>query len=389
MRKSEILITCPKGFSPYLTGETEALGFPVLSASHTGVLTGGDMADAMRLNLHIRTGHRVLFKVGGFKAKDADDLYGGISAIKWEDFISEDGYVCVTSKVQNPTIKDSRYSNLVCKDAVVDRIRRLKGRRPDSGPERHGAVVDVYWAGEDASVYLDTSGEPLSNRGYRKIPLGAPLRESLSAALLMAAGWKGEGNFVNPMCGSGTLAVEAVLIALGRAPGLLRENFSFMHLKGFDKTAWESMKQRARTLERKTLRGKVIATDINPRAVESAMKNSEAAGVIHLMDFKVCDFRETPVPEEGGIVMLNPGYGKRMGSEGELSETYRAIGDFFKKKCTGYRGYIFTGNPGLSKAVSLRTKRRLVFYNGPIECRLLQYELYEGTKEEKQKQKSG
>jgi putative N6-adenine-specific DNA methylase len=185
------------------------------------------------------------------------------------------------------------------------------------------------------------------------------------------------------MCGSGTLAIEAAMIALRKAPGLLRNNFGFMHLKGFDKSAWNILRKKAAAVSRKSLHGKIIATDINQEAVEAAKKNAMTAGVAHLMDFGVCDYAETPVPEGGGVVMLNPEYGERLGRLEELKETYRGIGDFFKKRCQGYKGYIFTGNLDLAKKVGLRTKRRIPFFNSNIECRLLEYELYEGSKKGK------
>jgi 23S rRNA G2445 N2-methylase RlmL len=375
-----ILITCAKGAAPFLCGELAALGYPVLSSGVSGAATEGTVADAMRLNLFVRTGQRVLFLLREFGAADTEGLYRGISAIAWEEHIGDEGYVSVTSYVDHPGVPDSRYVNLKAKDAIVDRIREKFGKRPDSGPERDRSVISVHWKGGRCSVYLDTSGEPLSKRGYRKIPLKAPMQETLAASVVMAAGWNGTGNFINPMCGSGTLAIEAALIGLGRAPGLSRTNFGFMHLKGFDRELWDGMRAEAGKRAARELHGRIIATDVNPAAVDAAMQNARAAGVSHLIEFNVCDFAATAIPEGGGIVMLNPEYGERMGHVKALEETYRRIGDFFKKKCGGYAGYIFTGNLGLAKKVGLRTKRRLTFFNGGIECRLLEYELYEGTR---------
>ena len=240
--KSRIVITCGKGISYFLKEEILSLGLPILSEGVAHVETEGTMFDAMRLNLLIRTGHRVLFLLETFHAKNPDGLYEKISRIQWEDYISEDGYICVTSTVETPTIQDSRFANLKCKDAMVDRIKRKCGHRPDSGPKRDRTVIHLYWKNEVCLVYLDTSGEPLSKRGYRRIPLKAPMQETLAAAVILATGWKGDRNFVNPMCGSGTLAIEAALIALGRTPGLLRGNYGFMHLKGFDQSSWKALR---------------------------------------------------------------------------------------------------------------------------------------------------
>ncbi len=379
MKKSRIIVTCAKGVPPFLKEEVLSLGLPVLSETVAGVETEGTMEDAMRLNLFLRTGQRVLLLLREMGVRNADELYRGISRIAWEDYVPPEEVLCVTSAVDNPTIRDSRFANLKCKDAIVDRIVRKIGRRPDSGPERTGVVVDLYWKRDLCLVYLDTSGEPLYRRGYRRIPLRAPMQETLAAAVVQATGWKGRGSFVNPMCGSGTLVVEAALIALDMAPGLLRKNFGFMHLKGFNPSSWNKMREKARGRVKKSFPGKLVATDIDSRAVRAAEQNAATAGVDRLIEFDLGDYSATPLPEGGGVVILNPEYGERMGKIGELEEVYRGIGDFFKKKCQGYTGYIFTGNPDLAKKVGLKAKRRIPFFSSNIECRLLEYDLYEGS----------
>jgi len=379
-KKSRIVITCAKGVSPFLKQEILSVGFPALSAGMAEVETEGTMEDTQRLNLLIRTGQRVLYLLESFSARTPEDLYKRVSRISWEDYIPEDSYFSVTSSVHNPTIKDSRFANVKCKDAIVDRIKEKRGRRPDTGPERDKIVVHLYWKGNICQVFLDTSGEPLSRRGYRMIPLKAPMQETLGAAVVLATGWTGDGNLINPMCGSGTLAIEAALIALERAPGLLRSNYGFMHLRGFDEPSWKILRRKIRAEAKDRLSGKIIATDISQQAVEAAKKNAMIAGVDRFIEFGVCDFSETPIPNGEGAVILNPEYGERLGEGVELKEIYIRIGDFFKKKCQRYRGYVFTGNLDLSKKIGLRTSRRILFYNGPIECRLLEYDLYEGSR---------
>ncbi|MBP1700071.1 MAG: putative N6-adenine-specific methylase [Deltaproteobacteria bacterium] len=382
-KKSRIVITCAKGVSPFLKQEILSVGFPALSAGMAEVETEGTMEDTQRLNLLIRTGQRVLYLLESFSARTPEDLYKRVSRISWEDYIPEDSYFSVTSSVHNPTIKDSRFANVKCKDAIVDRIKEKRGRRPDTGPERDKIVVHLYWKGNICQVFLDTSGEPLSRRGYRMIPLKAPMQETLGAAVVLATGWTGDGNLINPMCGSGTLAIEAALIALERAPGLLRSNYGFMHLRGFDEPSWKILRRKIRAEAKDRLSGRIIATDISQQAVEAAKKNAMTAGVERFIEFGICNFSETPVPSGGGAVVLNPEYGERLGETEKLKETYKNIGDFFKKKCQGYRGYLFTGNLDLAKKVGLRTNRRITFFNGPIECRLLEYDLYEGSKKSK------
>ncbi len=374
------MITCSKGIAPVLEKELESLDFRVFSTMEAGVTTEGTIADAMYLNLHLRTGHRVLFLIREFMARDVEDLYRELSEVAWEECVDERGYICMTSNVDNPSVRDARYVNVRCKDAVVDRMRLKTGTRPDSGPGREGLVFFIHWKAEKAAIYIDTSGIPLCRRGYRKIPLDAPMQETLAAAIVMSSGWAGEGNFINPMCGSGTLAIEAALIGLKRAPGLLRSNYSFMHLRGFDAAFWEGLRREARRAGAKGLTGRIIATDIRKEAVEAARRNAATAGVEHLIEFSVCDYAGTVMPEGGGAVIMNPEYGARMGKVRELEAVYKGIGDFFKQKCRGYRGYIFTGNLELAKKVGLRSSKRTIFYNGEIECRLLEYELYEGSR---------
>ena len=379
-RKSRILVTCPKGIAPYLRQELEKLRFPILSETAAAVATEGTLDDTMRLNLSLRTAHRVHFLLREFRAATPDDLYIELLSVPWESYIDAGGYVCVTSAVLTETITDTRFANVKVKDAIVDRLREKRGRRPDSGPDRTQAVVYLFWRGDQAGIFLDTSGEALSKRGYRKMPFKAPMQETLAAAVVMATGWDGRGNFINPMCGSGTLAIEAALIGLNRAPGILRDNFGFMHIMGFDRKRWLALREEAKVQSGSALFGKIIASDIDPAAIAAATQNATMAKVERHISLGACDFAETPIPQGGGVVLLNPEYGERLGVTEQLKATYTRIGDFLKQKCSGYGGYVLTGNAELAKHIGLRPKRRLQFYNGEIECRLLEYELYEGTR---------
>ncbi|MBN1381401.1 MAG: class I SAM-dependent RNA methyltransferase [Deltaproteobacteria bacterium] len=378
--KSKILITCAKGIPPYLQAEIRAANLPVLAQLEAAVETEGTLIDAMALNLGIRTGQRVLYRIESFRARNVDDLYRCLSRMPWEEWLYDKGYLTVTSAVNNPTIRDNRFANVRCKDAIVDRMQQNYGRRPDSGPDRSKTVIHLYWKGSEASVYFDTSGESLSKRNYRKIPLLAPMQESLAAAIVMATPWSGYGAFINPMCGSGTLAIEAAMMALEKAPGLLRTNFGFMHIKGFPLSEWQNLRGKARESTKKSIPGKIIATDISEEAVAAAEQNARTAGVESHIAFGVCNYDHTSVPERGGVIVINPPYGERLGDLNNLGETYRGVGDFFKQKGRGYRGYVFTGNLDLAKKIGLKTRRRIPFYNGEIECRLLEYELYEGSR---------
>ena len=381
MRKNEMLvITCSRGVVDYLRREVEQLGYIVQSATDTRIEIAASLYDAARLNLMLRTGVNVLCLLKQFSCEDPDELYREVVSFPWEDYIAPSEYLSVVSRVNTPTINNSVFVSRKVKDAIVDRVSGKRGNRPNSGPDRGNVVINLYWDDDRCWIYLNTSGKKLSDRSYRKIPHTAPLQETLAAALLVAAGFDGSQTLVNPMCGSGTLAIEAALIALNRAPGLLRSNFGLKHVIGFDLEAWSTLRKEVRAESRKEPSFRIIATDIDKKAVEAAKKNAQTAGVDHAIEFHVCDFRDTPIPKEKGIIILNPEYGHRLGKEHELEGTYKGIGDFFKNKCSGFTGYVFTGNMALAKKVGLRTSRRLIFFNARIECRLLEYQMYVGSK---------
>ena len=360
--------------------ELKTLGYPIIKVVDAGVFTEGTLEDCWRLNLQIRTGLRVLFQIAEFEAEDSEALYREALKVKWNQWIADDGYVCVISSVVNPSIDNTQFARMKLKDAVVDQIRSVSGSRPDSGPDQNKTVLFLYWRESQVMLYFDTSGRPLSNRGYRVHPWKAPVRETLAAAIISATRWDENSHFINPMCGSGTIAIEAALIALGRPPGFLRDNFGFMHLLPFDKAAYQLVRDSIPSATRKELPFSIQASDLNSNAIEAARDNAKLAGVDHIIEFSVSDFRDVDLPDAPGIVVMNPEYGERLGAEKELLSFYREIGDFFKKKAAGYWAYVFTGNLGLGKRIGLRTTRRIEFYNGPIDCRLMEFELYAGTK---------
>jgi putative N6-adenine-specific DNA methylase len=381
MRKNEMLvITCSRGVVDYLRREVEQLGHTVQSATDTRIEIAASLYDAARLNLMLRTGVNVLCLLKQFSCEGPDELYREAVSFPWEDYIAPSEYLSIISHVDTPTINNSVFAGQKLKDAIVDRVSEKCGSRPNSGPGRDNVVINLYWNDDRCWIYLNTSGKKLSDRSYRKIPHAAPMQETLAAALLYAAGFDGSQPLVNPMCGSGTLAIEAALIALKRAPGLLRSNFGLKHIMGFDSETWSALRKEVRAQSRREPLFRIIATDIDKKAIEAAKKNAQTAGVDQVIEFHVCDFNDTPIPKEKGIVILNPEYGHRLGKLHELEETYKSIGDFFKNKCAGFTAYIFTGNMALAKKVGLRTRRRLIFFNARIECRLLEYHMYVGSK---------
>ena len=376
-RKNKIILPCSPGLAEPVAKEITGLGFPVLKTDPKAVETEGTFNDAMLLNYKLRTANRVLWFISGFRGIHPNHLYKNAIKIPWEQILEPEDYFSIDSFVKNKFIRDTRFANLKLKDAIADRFTEQTGRRPDSGSEKDHAVVYMRWMEEDVELFIDLSGQTIAKHGYRKIPGGAPLMENLAAAMINETQWDRNSHFINPMCGSGTLAIEAALMALGIYPGKFRKNYGFQHIQLYDRAAWHRIRDKAES-ERTTasLNFKIIATDIDRRAISNARENAKAAGVDHLIDFRVCTFEDTVIPAGKGTIMFNPEYGERMGEEAALEKTYEEIGNFLKKKCAGYIGYIFTGNLELAKKVGLRTKQRIPFFNGTIECRLLEYEMY-------------
>lgn len=378
--QSRIIITCNNRLSPYLQQEVEALGFKIKRTFSTGLELEGTINDCIPLNLNLRCASQVLYSVKTFTAENPAQLYKELLEIAWEELIDFTGYFSVTSTVDNETITTPLFANLKVKDAIVDRIKEKKEIRPNTGSDANKAVIHLYWKENEAEIFIDTSGETLAKHGYRKIPGKAPMLEALAAGTIMASAWDRKSPFVVPMCGSGTLAIEAALIATDKTPGLFRMNYGFMHIIGYDEQVFFEERRKLKEKAKKEIDFRIIATDHSEDAIDISRKNAQTAGVDHLIDFAVCDFADTEVPEGSGIVIFNPEYGERLGVHTKLEATYKRIGDFMKQKCKGYRGYIFTGNPDLAKKIGLRASRRIEFYNGKLDCRLLEYELYEGSK---------
>ena len=391
-----IIISCAKELSRWTEIEVIDMGYKPIEVTENTVVVRGSMRDVMRLNLNLRTAHRVLVPLLRTTCRNIKDLYHAAASIDWENLIEADGYFSVSSIVHNYTIRDTRLPSLYTKDAIADRMRDKCQRRPDSGGENKGSAVFVYWERDEVIIYLDTSGEPLSKRGYRKIPGSAPMQETLAAACIMALRWDRKSPFISPMCGSGTPAIEAALMAMNKAPGTLKGHFAFQSIKGYNhiipgesaptvaprqhvgaspEQIWKEMVLEAKSKEVKDNLPPIIATDISPEAVENAHSNAINAGVAQYINFKACDFGDTEVPQDGpkGAVFFNPEYGIRLGTYDELAPVYTRIGTFMNEKCRGYTGGLITGNPDLARRVDLYYKTRVPFFNGPIDCRLFIY----------------
>lgn len=381
-QKGKVVITFKDRFSPFVEKELIDLGFKPKNVFRTYIELYASLHECMYLNMHLRVASHVLFEIKSFYLHHADDIYRRVKTLPWEEYITKDTYFSVNSHVENDSVDNPLFVNVRVKDAIVDRFRENTGMRPDTGSSYDGAVFQLFWKETQATLYINTSGETIAKHGYRKIPGKAPMLEALAAATIYATGWDRKSPFVNPMCGAGTLAIEAALIATNRYPGLYRDHYSFMHIIGYEEVAY--LKMKADLDEKITpIEGlEIIASDIAEQAVMFTRENAATAGVEDLLSYEVCDFEDSTIPQsDAGIMMVNPEYGERLGEEDELEATYKRLGDFMKQKCAGYTGFVFTGNLDLAKRVGLRPSRKIELYNGTIDCRLLKYELYKGKKD--------
>lgn len=382
---SRILISCQKMLGTALASEVKALGYETVNETPSVVEIRGTMDDCFILNLHLRTASQVLYHIRSFHAENAEELYQKARNIYWEDILLPDVYFSITGYVNNETVNNSMYANVKLKDAIVDRMREKFNSRPSSGNMLDKAAVHLHWNRSYAEIFVNTSGESLARHGFRKIPGTAPLQEALAAAIILSTKWDQASAFINPMCGSGTLAIEAALIAANIPPGYFRKNYAFMHLKNYNEKKYQDCRNRMLAQTNKEGLPQIVCSDISSSAVQIAKLNARAAGVYDFIKFEVCDFRDTTIiPDQAGVVVLNPEYGERLGEVEELEGVYTEIGDFFKKHCTGYTGYVFSGNLDLLKNIGLKPKRKIPFMSAKIECKLMEYALYSGSKKIKE-----
>jgi 23S rRNA G2445 N2-methylase RlmL len=380
-----IFITCAPYLADALKMELASLGYEIISSGFTFAEVTGDAEDIFRLNYFLRTASHVYVLIKSFDCHSLNDLYDELKKISWEDILLSEKYLSIESRSDHPSVNNSMFLNQKIKDAIVDSLREKTGKRPNSGPLKNEAVVYVFWQNESVSVYADTSGQPLYKHGYRLHPGYAPLQESLAAAMIYSSKWDKQSSFVNPMCGSGTLAIEAALMAANLPSGMVRKNFAFMHLKNFPQEEFDHFLQKNNPQVPKKLSVEIVASDSNRIAVQRAREHACVAGVSHLISFMICKAEETPVPEPKGVLFFNPPYGERLGEAENLIPLYQSIGDFMKQKAGGYTGYVLTANKDLGKMIGLKPGRKIPFKNGALDCTLYEFNLYVGTKKNQNK----
>ena len=382
--KQQFFATAPLGIEPLLATELEDLGATEVKQERAGVRFSGDLRIAYQACLWSRLANRILLPLASFKALDSDQLYAGVLALDWSEHLGIDNTFAVDCTLVNSKINHSQYGALRVKDAVVDQFRSRVGDRPSVAVEQPNLRLNLHVYRDQATISIDLSGDSLHRRGYRIDGVHAPLKENLAAAILIRAGWPAicaaGGALVDPLCGSGTLPLEAGLIATDTAPGLLRRYFGFLGWKQHDTNLWEELLQTAWQRQEVGLlqkHGTIVGYDGHNRAVKAAWEHARNAGLDKTIHFERRTLREfvAPASRGAGLLVANPPYGQRLGDVSELPPFYNLLGKMMAQQCHGWKGAVITSEPQLGRSIGLRAGKINVLYNGALKCQLLQFDL--------------
>jgi putative N6-adenine-specific DNA methylase len=374
-----LVVTCSRGLEEVLADELRPLGGAAIAPGRGMVALTGDLRTVYEANLRLRTGIRVLVSVARGRVTSRDELYELASSVSWSDAIGRGQTFAVEVAGQARAFRDTSFAARVVKDAVVDRLRAVRGERPDVDRSAPDVQLHVHLSDGATSLSIDSSGEPLSQRGYRPHGGVAPLNEALAAGILLLTGYDGAEPLLDPMCGSGTIAVEAALIATRTPPGLKRD-FAFERWSGHDRGLFQQV-VRSAGHDRRDAPAPIVARDRDPRAVEATRRNLKAAWMDRWVQVEQGDLRDLVLPwGTGGTIVVNPPYGKRLGDVQRLGGLYRRLGDTFKQRGHGATAWVLAGERSLANQIGLKPSRRIPLFNGPIECRLLRFDLYDGTR---------
>ncbi len=366
------------GLEDLLAQEITAAGGKNIKALNRAVSFNGDKACMYRVNYTCRTALRVLKTIDVFPVRNEYELYYRISQIDWFQYLDEHQTLAVDAFVGNSKITNSHYASLKVKDAIVDFFRRHSGERPSVDIEKPDLRINVHLSGEQCTISLDSSGESLHKRGYRTRQGEAPINEALAAGMIMLSGWDANQPFLDPMCGSATLLIEAAMIAKNIPCGYFRNGFGFMLWDDFDGQLWERLKKQA---DEKISRQnpEIFGYDVNQNVLTAADENLKQVSMGDFINLKQVAFENSAVPTgHPGVIVTNPPYGERI-QKADLKGFYKTIGDVLKQRYSGWEAWLITSDYSALKSVGLRTSRKIKLYNGPLECRFVKYELYDGS----------
>jgi len=365
-----------KGLEPVLAREIEALGASEVKVANRGVDFKGSLETVYRANLWLRTAHRVLWHIATFPARDRQELHAGVHAIDWSQHLTSESTLAVDTVGTNAKLLHTQFTSRVVKDGIVDWFTDRGKKRPNVDLDSPDLHLNARIAGDTCVLSWDTSGDRLHQRGYRGQSSGpAPLKENLAAAILLLSGYDGTMPLVDPMCGSGTILVEAALIARNLPPGILGRKFAFTRHPTYDMRLWANLQGDARSGAREVEGCPIVGFDISEDAIRCSRAAVSGAGVDDIIRLK-----RQPLAEmsnfSSGMIVTNPPYGERIGEINALTSLYEQLGSTFKHKCTGMTAHVLTSSKFLGGRIGLKTSRRDAVWNGPLECRLLHYEVY-------------
>ncbi|MBN8703880.1 MAG: class I SAM-dependent RNA methyltransferase [Bacteroidetes bacterium] len=367
------------GLEDVLAKELMVLGAKDVQAHNRAVSFVGDKGFMYKANYGLRTALSILKPIAKFEVETEKDLYSKIQEIDWTQILTVKQTFMVNTSLNTEVFNHSLYVSQLVKDAIVDQFNEKFKIRPSIDLENPDLVIDIHISKTTCSVSLNSSGVSLYKRGYRKNQTEAILNEVLAAGIVMLSGWDKRSPLIDFMCGSGTILIEAALLANNIPPGYFRKSFSFMNWTDFDAELFELIKESA--IKRiKEEQQSMFGYDILNEAIVKAKENAESAMVDDIMKFTKADFRTIEPEVKRGVIILNPPYGERIQTEEDINVFYKEIGNTLKQKFKGFEAWIFTGNGDAAKSIGLQTSRKLRLFNGPIECRLLKYEMYEGSR---------
>jgi putative N6-adenine-specific DNA methylase len=368
--------TVARGLEVLAAQELEQLGAHAVTPGFCGVAFEGNRALLYRANLWARLPFRILVKLKTFPCQDAQDLYLGIQTLDWSQYLTPDFTLAVNATGKNQNLNHTHFTALQVKNAITDRQQETFGDRSNVDTQKPDVRINVFIDRDLCTVSLDSSGNSLHRRGYRSAVGAAPLKESLAAALIQLSGWQPEQAFYDPLCGSGTLPLEASLKALNIAPGLFRDRFGFETWPDFDLSLWEQLLQKAESSRKESLTASIGGSDRDGGVVEQAIANAQHCGVGDRVWFAEIDLADVSAPATSGVLFCNPPYGERLGQEIDLGAFYQLLGDVLKQRFKGWTAFILSGNKELSQSIGLKSSQRIPVYNGSLPCQLLKYELY-------------
>ena len=377
--------TCPRGLEEFLAEELQRLKAENIHAVAGGVEFGGEFSLCYRANLESRIASRILWQVATERYRNEDDIYRTAYALQWNDWFEPELTIRVSVTATRSPLRSLGFVTLKIKDAVCDKLRRLSGRRPSVDTRQPDIPMQGHLTAHEFTLYLDTTGEPLFKRGQRIASGEAPLRENLAAGILRLAGWAPGIPLLDPMCGSGTILLEAAHMALDIAPGLGR-HFAFEKLKNFDNHRWRDLLRQSVARQKPKVPLSIYGSDHSGDVLKAAHANLAAAGLEKLVSLKQANVLEISAPAKEGIIVTNPPYGVRLGEQQELAEFYPKLGDMLKKRFTGWRAYLLSADMRLPKLIGLAASKRTPLFNGALECRLFEYKMVEGGMRKKKQE---